>query len=198
MHQLPHQELLPGSPAGCGCLAGQGGHRESQRRDISRVLQPPVPGAEKDRRPASNNRLVHTSRMRPARVGRPVRVTLDTGTVVSISKIMAHQCSGDAGRHQRHESFPSSSEIPAGSLDVRQRSHSCLPTSRTRGDILHSDAADVTPAEVVRSQGDNTGSPPSARSPQRPGNLAVQSRPDTEHGVDDGHGASPTSICLVG
>ena len=74
-----------------------------------------------------------TSRMGPARVGRPVRVTLDTGTVVSISKIMAHQCSGDAGRHQRHESFPSSSEIQAGSLDVRQRSHSCLPTSRTWG-----------------------------------------------------------------
>ena len=33
---------------------------ESQQRDISRVLQPAVPGAEKDRRPSSHNRLVHT------------------------------------------------------------------------------------------------------------------------------------------
>ena len=59
-------------------------------------------------------------------------------------------------------------------------------------------AADVMPAEVVRSQGDNTGSCPSTRSPQHPGRLAVQSRRDTEHGGDDGHGASPTSICPVG
>ena len=47
--------------------------------------------------------------------------------------------------------------------------------------ILHSHAADDTPAEVVRSQGDKTGSRPSARSVQRPGGFAVQSRPDTEH-----------------
>ena len=60
VHQFPHHEQLPGSPAGHGCPAGQGGHRESQQRDISRVLQPAVPGAEKDRRPSSSNRLVHT------------------------------------------------------------------------------------------------------------------------------------------
>ena len=35
---------------------------------------------------------------------------------------MAHQRSGDAGRHQRYESLPLSSEIPGGSLDVRQSS----------------------------------------------------------------------------
>ena len=33
-------------------------------------------------------------------LGSPVRLMLDTGTVVSISKIVALQCSGDAGRHQ--------------------------------------------------------------------------------------------------
>ena len=36
-------------------------------------------------------------------LGSPVRLTLITGTVVSISKIVAHQHSGDAGRHQRWE-----------------------------------------------------------------------------------------------
>ena len=59
-------------------------------------------------------------------LGNPVRLTLDSGTVVSISKIVAHQRSGDAGRHQRCERLPASSEVPGGSLDVRQR------TSRTR------------------------------------------------------------------
>ena len=53
-------------------------------------------------------------------LGSPVRLTLDTGTVVSISKIVAHQRSGDAGRHQCCERFPSSSEVPSGMLDVRQ------------------------------------------------------------------------------
>ena len=47
-------------------------------------------------------------------LGSPVRVTLDTGTVVCISKIVAHQCSGDAGLHQCRESLPSSSEILGG------------------------------------------------------------------------------------
>ena len=36
-------------------------------------------------------------------LGRPVRLTLYTGIVVSISKIVAHQRSGDAGRHQHCE-----------------------------------------------------------------------------------------------
>ena len=56
----------------------------------------------------------------------------------------------------------------------------------------------TTPAQVVRSQGDNVGSRPSARSPQHPGRFPVQGRPDTEHGVDDGHGASMTRVCPVG
>ena len=49
-------------------------------------------------------------------LGSPVRLTLDTGTVVSISKVVAHQRSGDAGRHQRCEGLPSSSEVPSGAL----------------------------------------------------------------------------------
>ena len=44
-------------------------------------------------------------------LGSPVRLTLDTGTVVSISMIVAHQCSGDAGRHQRRKRLPASSEV---------------------------------------------------------------------------------------
>ena len=64
--------------------------------------------------------------------------------------------------------------------------------------ILHSHAADDMPAEVVRSQGDKTGSRPSARSEQHPGGFTVQSQSHTEHRVDDGHGASPTSVCQVG
>ena len=47
-------------------------------------------------------------------LGSPIRLTLDTGTVVSISKIVAHQRSGDAGCHQRCESLPTSSEVPGG------------------------------------------------------------------------------------
>ena len=41
-------------------------------------------------------------------LGSPVRLTVDTGTVFSISKIVAHQRSGDAGRHQRCERLPAS------------------------------------------------------------------------------------------
>ena len=52
-------------------------------------------------------------------LGSPVRLTLDTGTMVSISKIVAHQRSGDAGHHQHCERLPASSEVPGGSLDVR-------------------------------------------------------------------------------
>ena len=63
-------------------------------------------------------------------LGSPVRLTLDTGTVVSISMIMAHQRSGDAGHHQRRERPPASSEVPGGSLDVRQRSDCGLHQER--------------------------------------------------------------------
>ena len=58
---------------------------------------------------------------------------------------------------------------------------------------------------MVRPQGYYVGSRPSARSAQYPGRFPVQSRPDTDHGVDDGHGiydlclpngASRRSTCL--
>ena len=63
-------------------------------------------------------------------LGSPVRLTLDTGTVVSISKIVAHQRSGDAGHHQRRERFLSSPEVPGGPLDVRRGSDSGLHQER--------------------------------------------------------------------
>ena len=110
---------------------------------------------------------------------------------------MAHQRSGDAGRHQRCERLPPSSEVPGGTLDVRQRSCSGLHQKRGGHTIVHTHAVDVSPAEV-RSQGDKFESPPSARRSQHPSRLFVQSRSDTEHGVDVGHGASMTSICPVG
>ena len=50
MHQLPDQEEPSRPPAGCGCLAVEGGHRAGHLRDFPRVLQPAVPGSEKDRR----------------------------------------------------------------------------------------------------------------------------------------------------
>ena len=45
---------------------------------------------------------------------------------------------------------------------------------------------------------DYIGSRPSARSAQHPGGFPVQSRPDTDHGVDDGHGEFTTRVCQVG
>ena len=53
--------------------------------------------------------------------------------------------------------------------------------------ILHSHAADDTPAEVVQSQGNQAGASPSTRSAQRPGGSIVQDRPDSQHRVDVGH-----------
>ena len=123
-------------------------------------------------------------------LGSPVRLTLDTGTVVSISKIVAHQRSGDAGHHQRCERLPASSEVPGGSLDVRQCSNCCLHQELGGHEIAHFDADDHTTAQVVWQQGDYVGSRPSTRSAQHPGGFPVQNRPDTDHGVDDGHGAS--------
>ena len=64
-------------------------------------------------------------------LGSPVRLMLDTGTVVSISKIVAHQRSGDEGRHQRCERLPASSEVPGGLLDVRQCSDCGLHQGRS-------------------------------------------------------------------
>ena len=104
-------------------------------------------------------------------LGSPTRLTLDSGTVVRVSKTVAYKSSGDVGHHQCSEGLPASSEVQNGSLDVRQRGHGCLHQERRGHSILHSHAADDTPAEVLRSQGDQAGASPSTRSAQRPGNA---------------------------
>ena len=131
-------------------------------------------------------------------LGSPVRLPLDTGTVVSISTIVPHKRSGDAGRHLHCERLPTSSEVPGGSIDVRQRSDCGTHQERGGHKIAYFDADDHTTAQVVQPQGDYVGSCPSARSAQHPGGFPVQSRPDTDHGVDDGHGKSKTCVCQVG
>ena len=133
-----------------------------------------------------------------SRSGWGAQLGLDTGTVFSISKMVAHQRSGDAGHHQHCERLPASSEVPGGLLDVRQRSDCGLHQEWGGHEIAHFDAADHMTVEVVRPQGDYVGSCPSARSAQHPGGFPVQSQPDTDHGVDDGHGASSTRVCHVG
>ena len=75
--------------------------------------------------------------MRPVRAGEPVRFTLDSGTVVSISKIVSHKCSGDAGRHLHCERLPNSSEVLSGAIDVRQRSDCGVHQERGGGTRLH-------------------------------------------------------------
>ena len=65
-------------------------------------------------------------------------------------------------------------------------------------EIAHFDADDHSAAQVVRQQGNYVGSRPSARSTQYPGGFPVQSRTDSDHGMDDGHGESTTSVCQVG
>ena len=67
-----------------------------------------------------------------------------------------------------------------------------------KNEVPHFDAADHKTAQVVRPQGNYVGSHPSARSAQHPGGFPVQSRPDTDHGVDNGHGESTTRVCQVG
>ena len=59
VHRLPDQEQPSRPPAGRGRLAVEGGHREGHQRDFSRVLQPAVPGSEKDRRSSSSNQPIH-------------------------------------------------------------------------------------------------------------------------------------------
>ena len=103
-----------------------------------------------------------------------------------------------AGRHLRCERLPTSSEVLGGSIDVRQRSDCGLHQERGGHEVAHFDAADHTTAQVVRPQDDYVGSRPSARSAQHPGGFHVQSPPDTDHGVDDGHGESTTRVCQVG
>ena len=83
-------------------------------------------------------------------LGSPVRLTLDTGTAVSISMIVAHQRSGDAGCHQRCGRLPASSEVPGGSLDVRQRSDCGLHQERGGHKIAHFDAADCWSGVTAR------------------------------------------------
>ena len=127
-------------------------------------------------------------------LGSPVRLTLDTGTVVSISKIVPHKRSRDAGCHLCCERLPTSSEVPSGATDVRQRSDGGIHQERGGHEIAHFDADDHPAAQVVRQQGDYVSSRPSARSAQHPGRFPVQSRPDTDHGVDDGHGESTRAL----
>ena len=86
------------------------------------------PARSSPRHPGKGNHSLHWCVQLGLRS--PIRLTLYTGTVVSISEIIAHKRSGDAGRHQRCEGFPALSEVLDGSLDVRQ---SQLPTSRTKG-----------------------------------------------------------------
>ena len=136
--------------------------------------------------------------MRPVRAGEPVRFTLDSGTVVSISKIVLHKRSGDAGSHLHCERLPTSSEVLSGAIDVRQRSDGGVHQERGGHKIAHFDADDHTAAQVLRQQGDYVGFRLYARSAQHPGGFPVQSWPDTDHGVDDGHGESTTRVCQVG
>ena len=51
-------------------------------------------------------------------LGSPVRLTLDTGTVVSISTIVPHKRSGDVGCYLCCERLPTSFEVPSGVIDV--------------------------------------------------------------------------------
>ena len=120
-------------------------------------------------------------------------------------KFLALQRSGDAGRHQRGRSkrvingerLPASSEVP-GWFSWCATWWLWFHQEGGRHMIVHTNADDDTAAQVVRSKGDYVGSRPSARSAQHPGGFRVQSRPDTEYGVEDGHGASTTSVCQVG
>ena len=55
-------------------------------------------------------------------LGSQFKVHARHGAVVSISKIVSHKRSGDAGRHLLCERLPTSSEVLSGAIDVRQRS----------------------------------------------------------------------------
>ena len=111
---------------------------------------------------------------------------------------MPHKRSGDAGCHLCCERLPTTSEVPSVAIDVRQRSDGGVHQERGGHEIAHFDADDHTAAQVVRQQGDYVGSRPSARSAQHPGGFPVQSLPDSDHGVDDGHGESTTCVRQVG
>ena len=160
------------------------------------VVIPSSPARSTPRRQGDGSDSLH--RCVQFGLGSPVRLTLDTGTVVSISTIVPHKRSRDAGCHLCCERLPTSSEVPCGETDVRQRSDGGVHQERGGHEVAHFDADDHSTAQVVRQQGDYVGSRPSARSTQYPGGFPVQSRPDSDHGVDDGHGESTTSVCQVG
>ena len=160
------------------------------------VVIPSSPARSTPRRQGDGSKSLH--RCLQFGLGSPVRLTLNTGTVVSISKIVPHKRHGDAGCHLCCERLPTSSEVPSGASDVRQHSDGGIHQERGGHEITHFDADDHSAAQVVRQQGDYVGSRPSARSAQHPGGFSVQSRPDTDHRVDDGHGESTTCVCQVG
>ena len=82
-------------------------------------------------------------------------------------KIVAHKLSGDAGCHQRCERLPASSEVPGGSLDVRQRSDCGL----------HHWSSDATARRLHW--------------------FPSICQECTTWCVHDGHGASTTGVCQV-
>ena len=160
------------------------------------VVIPSSPARSTPRRQGDGSNSLH--RCIQFGLGSPVRLTLDTGTVVSISKIVPHKRSGDAGCHLCCERLPTSSEVPSGATDVWQRSDGGVHQEQGGHEIAHFDAGDHSAAQVVWQQGDYVGSRPSARSAQHPGGFSVQSRPDTDRRVDDGHGESTTPVRQVG
>ena len=84
------------------------------------VVIPSSPARSTPRRQGDGSDSLH--RCVQFGLGIPVRLTLDTGTVVSISTIVPHKRSRDAGCHLCCERLPTSSEVPHGETDVRQRS----------------------------------------------------------------------------
>ena len=59
-HQFPDQEQPSGSSASLRCLADEGSHRAGHQRDVPRIIQSVVPGAQEDRRSATCNQPVHS------------------------------------------------------------------------------------------------------------------------------------------
>ena len=59
-HQFPDQEQPPGSSASRRCFADEGSRRASHQREVPRILQSVVPGAQEDRRSATCNRPIHS------------------------------------------------------------------------------------------------------------------------------------------
>ena len=84
------------------------------------VVIPSSPARSTPRRQGDGSNSLH--RCVQFGLGSPVRLTLDTGTVISISKIVPHKRSRDAGCHLCCERLSTSSEVPSGATDVWQRS----------------------------------------------------------------------------